>query len=698
MKKLFALLLLLFAVHVSLTFAQDFQSKSYSIERQFTVDPKNIEPDFNFEIKNLEAPLPDGDSYRSFLIRQKQEALLYHRQQKKTNPAIPFKSNMEPIIGETFIPVRYTSTSALPIYGGIPSDNTLAVSNDGIAMVSMNSVIYARDLVLDTAVFPNYQVFLRQLVNGSPSSSYYDPKLFYDPQADRFILALLKDFTPAQSEVIICFSSTNNPNDAWHIYKLPGNPLDNNRWTDFPAIAVTSDKLYFTANLIIPNVSWQVGFDGSVIWEMDKFAGYNGETSIDAQLYHDIKFNDRFIRNLHPVQGADGVADELILLSNRNFDIVNDTVFFLRMQNGTLDIQALKTDMPYGVPPNARQQDTDTSDPNNGLQTNDARVLGAIKFDDQIQYVANTMNPETGFSAIYHGIIDLEAADLEVKGMIIGDTVKDYGYPNIAWSGNENCDRETIIAFNFSSFTHFPGTATIYYSNEGAYSNVKTIQDGFNYVDRLPGGYERWGDYFGLQRQYNKPGTVHSFGYLAMLNRSNSGFFATLISPDSTEMQVALTFNNPNGGCNNTANVQITGGQSPYTINNSTTSGTQNNLATFSGICAGDTITTTVTDARGCSIMVQQVLPKNELAPGINVYPNPSDDAVAVQFNLEKDAMIAIELFDMSGKLVKRIDAQPVKQGLNELTFSIAPLSAGLYSLVLIEDGKIGQTFKVLKR
>lgn len=677
---------------------QSSEQSTYTIQKKATVDHTLVPIDFNFELKHIEAPLPDGESYRSFLIRQKQDALLFHRTNKVKTKAIPQKNNLEPEIGATFIPRRYTSNSNFPIYGGIPSDNTLAVSNNGVALVAMNSVLYARDLQLDTAIFPNYQVFLRALVDGLSSSSYYDPKLFYDPSTDRFICALLKDFSPEKSEVIICFSSTNNPNDPWHVYHLPGNPLDNNRWTDFPAIAVTEDKLYFTANLIIPDVSWQVGFDGSIIWEMDKHLGFAGATSIDAVLYHDIKYNNRYIRNLHTVQGADGNADELILLSNRNFDIVNDTVFFLRLTNGALEIQALKTDLPYGVPPNARQQDTNISDPTSGLQTNDARVLGAIKFNDQIQYVANTMNPETGFSAIYHGIIDLEKEDLEVKGMIIGDDVKDYGYPNIAWSGNEDCDRETIIAFNYSSFTHFPGTATIYYSNDELYSSVKTIQEGFNYVDRLPGGYERWGDYFGLQRQYNKPGTIHSFGYLAMPNRSNSGFYAELISPDTSQLRLNFTLNTPTQPCNNTVMISYDGAEEPYSLSTQVSNGSTITGTVITGLCAGDTLFSTLMDARGCEISKTYILPRNNLSPGIHLYPNPTDDIIALQFTLDNDVMLAIALYDNNGRKVKELSEQPAKGGLNELTFSIATLSSGMYTLMLIENGQKGQTFKVIKR
>jgi len=680
--------------------SQSVERQSFTIERAAIVDPSDLKMDFHTEIKNLEAPLPDGESYRSFLMRQKILAKEYRKNNvsKTSNPFIP-KTNLVPQIGLAFQPTRFLSNGTeLPIFGGIPSDNTLAISNDGIALLAMNSTVYAHDLVQDTALFPDYQVFLRSLANGSTASTYYDPKLYYDPIEDRFICAMLKDFSPENSEVIICFSSTSNPNDPWYVYNLPGNPLDNNRWTDFPVITITEDKLYFTANLIIPDVSWQIGFDGSIIWEMDKDLGFQGAPSVNATLYSDIKYDDKFIRNLHAVQGANGVTEDLILLSNRNFDIENDTIFYLHLSEGVLTIDALISDLPYGVPPNGRQQDTDTSDATLGLQTNDARVLGAIRFEDQIQFVSNTVNPETGFSAIYHGVIsDINSAPT-VTASIIGDDVKDYAYPNIAWSGNESCDYETIIAFNFSSFTDFPGTAALHFSNDQEYSDVLTIVDGLNFVDRLPGGNERWGDYFGLQRKYNEKGKVYSFGYLALANNRNSGYFAELISPDTSELTLNLSLAEAVNLCNNTLNLTVAFGEEPFEITWDTPSfsGTNNSYST-NNLCSGDTVTATVRDARGCEESKTFIVPKATLDEGVSIYPNPSSDMIAIQFNLDAESLIKVELYDNNGRLVKVLREQMVKAGLNELTFSLNPLSAGQYSIVLVNNGTKMETHKILK-
>ena len=426
----------------------------------------------------------------------------------------------------------------IPSYGGLPNDNTAAISNDGILLLSVNSKVYLHDTNADTIMYPNEVLTLRQVFD-LPVGNYYDPKVLYDNVEDRFVLLFLKNNTPATSEIMVGFSKTNNPLDGWHVYSLPGNPLNNNRWTDFPTLALTEKHLYFSANLIVPNVSWQVGFDGSILWEMDKNAGFEGAASINQKLYSDIRFGEKYIRNLHCIQGADGNVENLHLFSNRNFDIANDSIFLVALKevsadSSYLDVQAIVSDTEYGVPPNARQADTDTADATKGLQTNDARVLGAIQFEDQIQFVSNTINKETGLVAIYHGTVHNLYEEPSITAKLISDNVKDYGYPNIAWTGNEPCDRETMIAFNHTSFTDTAGISVVYYNNEGNYSDVLELRKGKSIVDRITNdSYERWGDYFGMQRKYNEPGKVFTFGFTTDDTKRNFGWANELFTPDT---------------------------------------------------------------------------------------------------------------------------------------------------------------------
>lgn len=665
-----------------------YEEQNFTIKKSHTYDPLTSDPGFNAKLVNMEAPSPDGESYRSFLMRQKIKSREKYPLRLNTQKPENKKQAAEPIVGEGFSKYSTLVNGRVIDYsGGIPNDNALAVSKDGILLSGVNSIIWAYDLNLDTIIFPKHILSLRQIGIGSNSSNYFDPQMIYDPEADRFILVFLRDNTPANSAYIICFSSTNDPRDPWNVYELPGNPLDNNRWTDFPTISITKDEVFLTANLIIPNVSWQVGFDGSIIWQLNKQDGYNDAPTIGTKLFSDIKYNGKFTRNLHCVRGLDNISKRQFFLSNRNFDVTNDSIFVMEV-TGTLDnsnlvVNMAKTTPSYGVPPNGRQEDTDLSDPTKGLQTNDGRVLGAItNGDDWIQFVSTTVNPATGLAGIYHGTVSNPlSSSMSISGHIIADNVKDFGYPNIAFSGNEDCDIETIIGFNFASPTDFPGVAAVYYGNDGAYSDVVYLKDGLNYVDAHSDSYERWGDYFGIQPKFGEPGTVWTAGFFGLTNNQNGTWFNELSSPDNDQLGVQSSLSGSVTFCDGKFTVNPSGGLGPYSY--SFNGGDFSNNPELDSICDGDSIVFTISDSRGCSI-TDTVANPSTINQINGSYPNPFTGQLVSQFELEKDQLISAYIFDSNGKLVAKIFEQNGKTGLNKLFFDLAPLRAGIYVLKVV--------------
>ncbi|MCC5924851.1 MAG: hypothetical protein JJT77_13795, partial [Crocinitomicaceae bacterium] len=167
------------------------EKRTYQIPLKHTNDPRDLAPDFNAILKNLEAPRPDGPGAKSYLLQQKIKSRAFYQERvTKKNKAIPSKTSPGPEIGLTFIPQRALPNGNVIInQAGIPSDNTLAINNDNIALVAMNSSMYAHNLAGDSIHFDQSVVFLRPFVGGGAVSLYYDPKLFYDPVEDRFIMA-----------------------------------------------------------------------------------------------------------------------------------------------------------------------------------------------------------------------------------------------------------------------------------------------------------------------------------------------------------------------------------------------------------------------------------------------------------------------------------------------------------------------------
>ena len=615
-------------------FGQGFVQKTVEANYEGTFDPKSVQTEVLSFLYPTGAPVPGGDQYKSFLAGQK--ILQDYRNFPTANQTTKTTTSPDPVAGFGTSIYRLTPQgNPFDFTGGIPNDNAMAISKDGILCAAVNSVFWAMDTKTGELIMPSpVGLFsLQQMANGSSFSNYYDPKLIYDPTADRFILVFLKDNNAANSRIIVCFSSTNDPTDSWNIYSLTGNPLNNNRWTDFPAIALSETGLVITANLIIPNVSWQVGFDGSVIWHLNKSEGFAGG-DVDASVYTQISHNGKFVRNLHPVRGHDNISDQLQFISNRNFDLQNDTIFLITLTEGTSDTtitaQALKSNLPYGVPPNGKQSDTDTTDATKGLQTNDGRVLGAIQKDDWIQFVSTTAHGSNVNAGVYHGFIsNAQSAAPKVTARVFAHPVRDYGYPNITWSGVHPNQIQCLIGFNFTSIAGHPGMGAVQLGNDTTFSNPIDLITGTTHVDRHSDSYERWGDYFAVQPMFDENGLIiSSEAWMA-------GFYGD---------------------------------------------GAQQNRTFISQVFSTDTLVT---------------LHANDG----QLYPNPAydQDMVTITFNLDQDQRVEARLYNINGSLVQELTGRDLPAGPAELYIHLGTLAAGNYIVRLEGNAGFSKTERLVK-
>ena len=650
------------------------------IPKTRTFELRSAEPQFDVQIHHLEAP--DAFSKQAALreIKAAADAQFgvadYH--------ALPSQRNLKTTAEDPLLLDEFGMKLVYPINGvsyalagGTPNDNTVAFSKDSILLAAVNTRIWAWDLKTDTFHFPQQFLSLTQ-ASGLQTSAYAsDPRLLYDPVQDRWVLLFFVGNTPTTSQIVVCFSQTSDPADGWNMYTLPGNPLNNNRWSDFPSMAFTDDKLVMSINLIIPGVSWQVGFDGTVIWEMDKAAGYAGAATLPTELHHGIQYNGKWIRNLVAVNGWDGYVTTPMWASNRNFSAQNDSTFFLRRADSAVggthsyDIFMLPATTPYGVPPDARQPYADPSNSNYHLSTNDGRWLGAVELSNgSVHLVSTTRDFSTNRCGIYYGQIPNPWTPDSVYGQVIGHPSRDLGYPNVVAMGNEGCDEELLIAFNHASTTEKAGVSALYRANDGTLSDFITIKEGEGLVNKLSGP-ERWGDYFGLQTIYHDPQKVWAAGFYALLNGGNSTWFGLLQSPDSSALHVEVTAEGI--GCDQTLTASVMGGVPPYTYTWNGLPG----LSTESGICSGDTVELYISDARGCVDYERIYVPYLDVeAPAI--FPNPSPGEALMAFDAPDAGQVEIRVLDATGRMLYQAERE-VKEGRNEVQLWLGHLPQGQY-------------------
>ena len=490
--------------------------------RGATISPEHITEDYHPNIQILEMPHPSGREMR------KREALSA-RKASANDTLVPLGLAQPPVVNQSF--------SGNPWDFRTPNDNHLAISNEGKLVSVINSLIY----IYDTEPTVRIRNIISLAAFAQPlgfTESKYDPRVVYDPVADRFVIVYLNGSLDSTSRIIIGFSKTNNPVSGWNLYALDGNPVSNNTWSDFPNIGLSSDELFVTFNTFLNGSVNNSGFVESTIWQINKQDGYNGD-SLRTRYYPGMAHQGKPYFNITPLQGGDGpYGPGMYFISNRNLSPGSDT-FFLFHINGTMlsnplpTVQVLKSDIAYGIPPGGHQPIGDT------LDTNDARILSGFYQSGHIQFVGNTEVGRTGLAGIYHGIIP-NAANPTVKLNIIGDTVLDLGYPSMAYAGALAGENNSLITVNFSGPATNSGNAALYFDKLGNYSWLHEVKSGETPVNILISTMERWGDYTGIQRKYNQPGTAWAAGSYGR-NNVHHTWISKLVSPELTGIEIPGT-------------------------------------------------------------------------------------------------------------------------------------------------------------
>lgn len=476
-------------------------------------------PDFDPRLQLLQssAPLPlQSNKYKKLQLDQQR---------------LTFTPQPQTTLGKTTAPSPVIIRGFMAnLTQGTPNDNDIAMSNGGriISVVNTNLGFYN-----DTGRF----IFGRTLANFARSlgslNRTYDPRVIYDPEWDRFIVVFLQGTTSADTRIITAFSKTNDPNGEWNFYTIPGNIFGDSSWSDYPIISISNSDLFITVNRLKDNTSWQAGFIESLIWQVNKEDGFSGD-SLRKKAYFDIKYAGKSIWSICPVKYSYKFnSSKMYFLSVRPSDLQNDTVFLHEIggsviHNTPLKTTILKTDVKYGLQPNAPQPNGEY------LQTNDARVLSACIHENNIHYTGNTIDPALFSPSVYYGRIDIsDENNPTITGKIISYDSMDIGYPSIAYAGNGfKNDQSMMVTFSHVSKTKFAGTSVVYIDGNGNVSAPIHIKTGEGNVNVLFDTIERWGDYTGIQTRYNNPGELVLSNSYGMADGSHRTWVARVRSTD----------------------------------------------------------------------------------------------------------------------------------------------------------------------
>jgi hypothetical protein len=494
---------------------------------QAGINDGSVLPDPNVSVQCIERPAQTSTG----LQRTKDSLSAIYRNRGTGNA----RESQQQQVATLPLPVVGSSFAGNGFNNGTPTDNEVAIGNNGQLISVQNSTVFKYNTNSNTNLgLQSLTLFFTGL---GVTAGKYDPKVLYDPQANRFIVVCLAGYASNNTHILVAFSNSDSINGTWHLYEFPGNPFNDTLWTDYPMISVNNNELFITVNLLHDNQPWQTGFVESVVWQVNKWDGYSGD-SVRTELHSGINTNGRAVRNLCPVEaGALPTSSPgMYFVSDRNLDASNDTIFLVYISDTansptqTVTVNMLESNISYWAPIPADQPGTGGS-----LQTNDARILGAFMENNMIQFVCASLDTSTGNDGIYHGIIQNPSASPTIMCYLYSDTLLDYGYPNIAWCGYNGTDNTAMIIFLHSDSTVFPGYSVMLTDAAGGTSPRVQVKAGLGYVSIISGD-ERWGDYTGIQRRYDAAGTCWVNGYYGLSNH----YHATWVSEIGRSSDVGI--------------------------------------------------------------------------------------------------------------------------------------------------------------
>lgn len=392
----------------------------------------------------------------------------------------------EPVVGSSFNAINYS--------GGTPPDNSIAINDDGVLVAAINVRIayYNKNGSQITART------ISSLVNdvSMPNSGFYDPRVIFDPQSNRFIFVVLYGSTAATSKVVVCFSKTSNPSDGWNVYKLSGDLALDGSWFDYPNIAVTNNELIITGNLFDDANN----FSQAAIIQIDKNTGYAG-TTLKFQNWYGIKDGkgNLAITLVPAVQGDKGnYGPDLWMVSNENqvgnaihlFHLTNE----ISATNESIVSSFVSTDTYAGPQLGSTQLGTTRR-----LDNQKTRIRGAYQMNGIIHFAFGCVNAN-GYTMISFNRYEILTKLLTTKYLGLNGT--NFAFPNVMSFSNLSTINTTMLLYCASNSNIYPGVRIVTVDDKMNFGTSQVIKAGEGYVRYGIGSDERWGDYSGIAKSY----------------------------------------------------------------------------------------------------------------------------------------------------------------------------------------------------
>lgn len=443
------------------------------------VDPKSAVSSFAATLSSSEeAPLlsPDGALYQS----------------------LKHQGNMTGRLGGDII-VHDSNTGSPPLparvlesFAGLPQATTFPY-NASIAVgpTQLVSIVNREWGVFDktTGARLIYVPFSTFFSNLSPLPS--DPKCYYDPAADRFILIAVQRHDP-DAWLHLAVSQTGDATGLWYHYTFDTTVIglqETGTFSDFPSLGCDEEEIYVGTD----QYTFSLNFRYALIRCFSKAELYAGAPA------HYVDFGEMKYRNgpsAFRVAAATNLSPSSVghFMSVRWGGGTSVTTWTIAGAFPQLDMSG-GTEIPvgrYAVPPDAVQPGTTSA-----IQTNDCRTQDVVWRAGRYHTAFNERQGKSSKSAI-SALRYLEVTDAGVAAKDVTYTADGIflHYPAVTIDPAGN----GVMAFTRSSASEFVGAYAANFGPGGAFAPSGQVRAGEG-----PYPFVRWGDCHGVANDPSDP-------------------------------------------------------------------------------------------------------------------------------------------------------------------------------------------------
>jgi len=315
----------------------------------------------------------------------------------------------------------------------------------------------------------------------------YDPRIRYDPYAQRWVATVDDNGELSTSCFYIAVSETSDPTGTWQFHKIRADSTGT-LWVDYPTLGFNKNWIVVTGNMFTVSGN---SYSASYLWAFDKTALYSNSVSYT-------RINLGQTNTMQPAATYDStVADEYMM------QVVNPSsaVIGLYSVSGSIGSESYSTvgyaqgsiDWNFNPASSASGQQKNSA---NGIDLDDSRMQSVVYRNGYIWGVHTAFLPSLSPTRASVQWWQLTTSTLNQRGLIDDSAGGiSYAYPSVC----VNSYNDALIGYSSFGSNQY---ASADYSFRYDCDTLNTLESdylyqagGSSYYQTASGTVNRWGDY-----------------------------------------------------------------------------------------------------------------------------------------------------------------------------------------------------------